>query len=136
MKTRWLDRRIAAPGPYMTLCLSEAEFRAALAKLTPPCVPAWMNAGADATTHFFDNQDKKTCAIVCLGKTDGRNAIEVAGLLVHEAVHVWQQHCEDIGERKPGDEQEAYGIQSIAQELLAEYARRVAAPEFTGKPAP
>lgn len=122
---QWLDRRISAPGPYLTLCLSEAEFRAALADLTPPSVPAWINAGADATTHFFDNQDKKTCAFVCLGDHKDRNAIEIAGLLVHEAVHVWQQHAFDIGERKPGDEQEAYAVQSIAQELLAEFARRM-----------
>lgn len=111
----------------MVLCLSEAEFKAALAKLKPPMVPAWISPGADATTHFFDNHERKTCAVVCLGGTEGRDPIEVAGLLVHEAVHVWQQHCEDIGERRPGDEQEAYAVQSIAQELLAEFARRQAA---------
>lgn len=122
---QWLDRRISAPGPYLTLCMSEAEFRAALAPLAPPSVPAWMTRGADATTHFFDNQDKKTCAFVCLGDPKDRNAIEIAGLLVHEAVHVWQQHAFDIGERKPGDEQEAYAVQAIAQELLAEFARRM-----------
>ena len=126
MPAQWLDRRISAPGPYLTLCMSEAEFRAALAPLAPPSVPAWMTRGADATTHFFDNADKKTCAIVCLADPKDRNAIEIAGLLVHEAVHVWQQHALDIGERHPGDEQEAYAVQSIAQELLAEYARRMA----------
>jgi hypothetical protein len=40
-------------------------------------------------------------------------------------VHVWQQHCEDIGERNPGSEQEAYAVQAIAQELMAEYGRRL-----------
>lgn len=29
MKTKWLDRRIAAPGNYLALCLSEAEFQEA-----------------------------------------------------------------------------------------------------------
>jgi len=64
--------------------------------------------------------------IVCLDDWQGRNPIEVAGLLVHEAVHIWQSYCDDIGETDPGREQEAYGVQAIAQELMAEFARRVA----------
>jgi hypothetical protein len=64
--------------------------------------------------------------VVALRVTDGRTAIEIAGLLVHEAVHVWQHYAESIGERNPGAEQEAYAIQAIAQELMAEYARRIA----------
>jgi hypothetical protein len=126
-KPKWLDRRIAAPGPYLTLCLGQAEFRSAIAGLKPPEIPNWiMSQRANATTHFFVNQDHHTCAVVCLGEGwRDRNSIEVAGLLVHEAVHVWQAYCDDIGERNPGSEQEAYGIQSIAQELLAEFARRL-----------
>ena len=49
-------------------------------------------------------------------------------MLVHEAVHVWQAYCREIGERNPGDEQEAYAVQSIAQELMAEFARRMRQP--------
>lgn len=124
MKTRWLDRRIARPGPHLALCLSEAEFKAACAHLKA-APPRWVNAGANATMHTFE-LDGKTSCVVCIDGTDEWNAIEVAGLLIHEAVHVWQQYCEDIAERNPGIEQEAYGIQAIAQELLAEYARRLA----------
>lgn len=49
----------------------------------------------------------------------------MAGMLIHEAVHVWQAYSANMGETNPGDEQEAYAIQSISQELLAEYARRI-----------
>ncbi len=126
MLTRWLDRRIARAGPYLALCLSESEFRKALAHLKAPEIPAWIKSRtANATMHTFINEDGKTCCVVCLGDGwQGRNPIEVAGLLVHEAVHVWQTYCDDIGEAVPGDEQEAYAIQSIAQELMAEFARR------------
>jgi hypothetical protein len=65
------------------------------------------------------------CCIVGLGSVEGRSPIEIAGLLVHEAVHVWQVYADRIGEKNPGIEQEAYAIQCIAQELMAEYARRL-----------
>lgn len=125
MKTRWLDRRIARPGPYLALRLSEAEFRDALAHLKAPEVPRWVSSGADATMHTFQHPDGKTACIVCLAGHQGRNPVEIAGLLIHEAVHIWQQYCNDIGEHAPGAEQEAYAIQAIAQELMAEYARRM-----------
>lgn len=125
MKARWLDRRIAAPGPYLSLCLDEAEFRDAMAHLKAPAIPAWLNRRADATTHTFEHEERGVCCVVCLGPSETRNAIEIAGLLVHEAVHVWQHYCDQIGEHRAGDEQQAYGIQAIAQELLAEYARRL-----------
>ena len=124
MKTNWLDRRISAPGPYLALCLSETEFHDALRRLKPASIPRW--TASDATTHHVEDENGNTCCIVCLRDHAERNAVEVAGLLVHEAVHVWQQYCADIGEQRPGDEQEAYAVQTIAQELMAEFARRMA----------
>lgn len=123
MKTNWLDRRIAAPGPYLALCLSEAEFRTATAHVKAPAIPEWCRK--DAQVHTFDHENGGLCCVVCLKGYEGRDPIEVAGLLVHEAVHVWQQYAENIGEHHEGAEQEAYAIQSISQELMAEFARRV-----------
>lgn len=130
VKTKWLDRRIAKPGPYLCLCLSEAEFIEALKHLKPKGVPEnWVSPGANATVHQFDNADGDLVCVVCLQprehKEDNYTGVEIAGLLVHEAVHVWQLYAESIGERNPGSEQEAYAIQGIAQELMAEYARRM-----------
>ena len=62
--------------------------------------------------------------MVCVDALDGRNGVEVAGMLVHEAVHIWQEWCDHYGETNPGREQEAYAIQAISQELMAEFARR------------
>ena len=124
MRTKWLDRRIAAPGPYLALCLSEEEFVAALKHLRCTEKIKWVNDKADATAHSFDSAHGTTC-IVCIQGWQGRNPIEVAGMLVHEAVHIWQTYAESIGEHNPGKEQEAYAIQSISQELLAEFALRM-----------
>ena len=126
MKPTWLDRRVAAPGPYLTLVTSQDEFDAVLRHFKMPLgTPYLSSARADATAHFFDNQRGDSVAVVALGDTTGRSGVEVAGLLVHEAVHIWQTHRENIGETHPGREQEAYAVQSIAQELMAEYARRL-----------
>ena len=123
MKPRWLDRRIGREGPYLTLCTSEAEYNA-VARRLGVSTAGWLNPNAHATLHSFYGP-KGLCCIVCLGDTAGRTGVEISALLIHEAVHVWQQWCEDVGETRPGDEQEAYGVQAIAQELMAEYARRI-----------
>jgi hypothetical protein len=123
---RWLDRRIAAPGPFLALCLSQAEFDKVEARLGLKTGTAFVNSGADATMHVFSAPRGLAC-VVCLARWEGRDPIEVAGCLVHEAVHVWQAYASSIGERRPGDEQEAYAVQAIAQELLAEFARRMKA---------
>ena len=122
---RWLDRRIAAPGPYLTLCLTEQEFHHALHKLKVHARPDFVNPGADATTHHMTNNNGASTCIVCLRGYEQRSPVEIAGMLVHEAVHIWQEYCAMIGEKNPGSEQEAYAIQSIAQELMAEFKRRI-----------
>ncbi len=120
----WLDRRIAAPGPCLALCLNEKSFEKACRHLRIPA-PRWIkNEQSNATTHLFDGP-KGLTAIVCLDGYADRNPVEVAGLIVHEAVHVWQEYAEHIGEFQPAKEQEAYAIQAISQELMAEFARQI-----------
>lgn len=124
MKTYWLDRRIAAPGPHLALCLSQDEFDAACRHVRVPTAPWITGKHAHATSHMIGGPLGRVC-IVCLSDWQGRNPIEVAGLLVHEAVHIWQEYADGIGERAPGVEQEAYAVQAIAQELMAEFSRRM-----------
>lgn len=125
MKRQWLDRRIAAPGPFLALCLNQAQLESACRDLNM-VVPAFFDLpGAKGCVFAFDGNQGLACIVAVRGH-EGRTPIEIAGLLVHEAVHVWQQYADEIGERSPGREQEAYAIQSIANELMAEFARQVA----------
>lgn len=123
-KVRWLERRVACPGPFLALCLDVPSFRKACAhlKVNPP--PFILNDWSQATAHIFEG-DRGLAAVVCLRDWYGADPVEVAGLIVHEAVHIWQAYARNIGEQKPGDEQEAYAIQAISQELMAEFARQV-----------
>lgn len=131
-RARWLDRHIAAPGPYLTLCLTEDDLAAALKHLRYPHAIPWVARGKHATVHSSENPQGDLVCLVCLGTWQGRDPIEVAGLLVHEAVHIWQQYADAIGEDNPGREQEAYAIQAIAQELMAEFSRRMTPPPTHG----
>lgn len=123
MKNRWLDRNPAHPLPYYTLCLTEAAFAREMKRMNVPSPPPFLGSRfAHATMHTFENDGKLSC-IVCLRLDGKRENGEVYGLLIHEAVHIWQEHCKSIGDT-PSDEAQAYGIQWISQQLIYEYARQ------------
>lgn len=125
-KVRWLERTYGQPGAYLTLCLTQADFDGVMRHLkVPEPWPRFVASGANASTHYFADKEGGAATVVCLGSHEGRSAIVVASLLVHEAVHVWQDYLEGIGEKHPGWEMEAYGIQAISQVLMTEYVRRM-----------
>ena len=120
---KWLGRTLLT-GPYLALCLTEREFHTALRHLKlPKPYPVFVSRGAEATTHFLES-GRHTAALVCVRVPDGITRAELCGLLVHEAVHVWQGFKRDIGETSPGDEVEAYVIQYIVQELITQHDKR------------
>ena len=124
MKSRWLSRDIAAPGPYLILFLEENQFHKELKKLGVNEEISFVSSThSNATVHKLFSKEGNHCALVCLNKWESRSGIEIAGLLVHEAVHIWQEYCEYIGEDSPGSEQEAYAIQTISQILMWEFER-------------
>lgn len=75
----------------------------------------------EGATAQVDYYQEGTYAVVQLGDTSGRDLIEVYGLLLHEAVHLWQQVRVLMGEREQSSEFEAYSIQAIAQDLFEMY---------------
>ena len=110
---------------YFTLCTNEALFKQALKRLkikgedVPPFVLNWHS---NATTHYFENQkDKTVSAVICIRDYEKHTGIEVAGLLVHEATHIWQRTCKDYGEYEPSSEFEAYSIQHISMQLMNQF---------------
>jgi hypothetical protein len=120
---RWLERSLMQ-GPYLALCLSQREFEVAARKVGHPVkFRRFVSHGKGGTTHTIHTENGLVC-LVCLEIPPKTPLVEVHGLLLHEAVHVWQEQCRDIGEESPGDEAEAYAIQVIAQELFKEYGRR------------
>lgn len=125
VKVQWLNRSLIL-GPYLCLCATEEDYHAVMDYLKVPHHQRepWVNKRADATTHLLENRDRGLVAVVCLGDVSRRSPVDVAALLVHEAVHVWQAFCEGIGEKSPSDEFEAYSIQNISHELMTAYTNK------------
>lgn len=109
---------------YVALCLNEKEFKRACKdiKIAKKDVPEFSRGDDFARCHFFE-RDKDVLAIVCLNP--GKHSIsEVHGILVHEAVHIWQRVKIYIEESEPSSEFEAYSLQNIAQILFEAYDER------------
>jgi hypothetical protein len=123
-KSKWLSRDIQPKGPYLCLCLTEQEYINALKQLDLTPKNDWLSNGSDGTTHTFINGNTRSC-IVCLKKQ--KTVFNAYSIIVHEAVHVWQDYKDQIGEKSPAVEQEAYGIQYISSILLEEYQRKTGA---------
>lgn len=123
---QWCDRALWQCRYSYGLCLNEKEFQKQLKRMNVPRDqwPRWIGENADATTHFLEHPDGYKAAIVCVSQKE-LTGIQWAAVLVHEAVHIWQEHKRVVGEREPGDESEAYAIQSLSQRLMEAYAQAV-----------
>jgi len=128
VKVDWRDRCLFRGG-YLTLVTSQPEFEQALRDLDIPVEGhPYLNPGAHATTHSYAPVNGTIACIVGINFEDAQQQepIDVAALLVHEAVHVWQKEegaCGAIG--CFGTEGEAYGIQNISAELMRAYAKKL-----------
>lgn len=63
----------------------------------------------------------KPVVFVCLNMQKNRREKDAIATMIHEAVHVWQENRQYIAEEKPAAEQEAYCIEQIAINLIAQY---------------
>ena len=126
-KDLWLERGLFVGG-YLALVTTQEEFVEALkdiecADYTDLFVPN----GWPACTHSFDNVKGSVACIVGLDleRCAEEDPIDVAALLVHEAVHVWQHAEKKAGKLGCfGDEGEAYAIQNISTRLMTAYVEK------------
>ncbi len=127
MSKVWGNRRLIILDVYFGLCTTEAMFHKQLKrmKVARNEWPSFIkNDHSDATAHFFE-RDGEVSVLVCIKTRKEITPIQVAGLLVHEAVHIWQHYTRSIGEKEPSDEFEAYSIQAISQELMELYEGQI-----------
>ena len=120
-KIEWLDRCLFVSPVYYCLCKTEKEFKKAQKHLKIPKKDRcdFLLHGSNASTHFY-TKDAESSAVVCIDG-EGYTRSQVSALLLHEAVHIFQEVKEMIGEHSPSKEFEAYAIQAISQRLFERY---------------
>ena len=120
----WICRELVESPYCIGLCLDKEKFKKELKRLKIPreSWPYFVSEGKDAKVHTFEKRDSnEKCIIVCMKDSDKATYAQKMGLLVHEAVHIWQDICKNINEYEPSSEFEAYSIQVISMRLIAAY---------------
>lgn len=123
----WCDRTMFYGSAY-TLCTNEEMFRNELKRLGSKRTDVeFLRASFHACVHTLESASGDEIHVVCIDgqAAKDRDPISVAAMLVHEATHIKQYVMERIGEKNPSDEFEAYVMQHITQNLLAEYRRQM-----------
>ena len=110
-------------GDHIGVCVTEADYRKTLKHLKVPVIEwdRWLITDSLATTHYFNTPKGSRVTIVCIPVTPEIDGIDVATLLVHEAVHVVQEYFRYICEDNPGNEIEAYAVQNVSASLMRAY---------------
>ena len=121
-KIYWCERN-PLNTPYLTLYLTDKQFKRVLKHSEIEDDTDWILPNADATTHLYTRQSKQV-SIVCVNSPDTPTLVELVGLLAHEATHVWQSFRDHIGETHPSSEFEAYCVQHFTQQLLDAYIKQ------------
>lgn len=132
MKAKWLDRALVIAPVHYTIATNIDIFNDILKhlKMTPESDP--LKEYTDARTNFYkyvgdDRNSPKITAVVYMPAelAKQRTMHAVYGLIVHEAMHIWREIKDILGESDPSSEFEAYSMQWIAHELMVEYDRQV-----------
>lgn len=115
----WINR--GWQTAYIGFCPSATAWKRAMKRLGCPNEPYPQSAGRCSTFEKKGGIGGLTI-IVSLGPAaEHANDTEIAGLIVHEATHVWQFVREHMGEKHPSVEFEAYSMQAIFQGLYDAY---------------
>jgi hypothetical protein len=119
--TEWLCRDVHTLALCYSLFINDKAFQKELKRLGVKGEVAFQkHTHSFATVHFFESNGKQV-ALVCMPLKDAITSVQYYACLVHEAVHIWQRHCELIGEVSPSSEMEAYAVQTISQELMLSF---------------
>lgn len=72
---------------------------------------------ADGGCNSFKDGDNKLAVLITIGDHIDKKSDKfgIVGLIAHECMHAWRRIRDDIGEKKPSFEFEAYALQYLVQ---------------------
>lgn len=139
-KLDWIMSLKCDSFPYIiSLCLSQKGLEKLYKslKIHPRHWPENWN-GKELNTGCTSNLDalghNRSVVTVDMNRVVGMSKPVIYSILVHEAVHAWQNLKVSIGEKYPGDECEAYTIQMFTKFLIQSYEEMIAPPRKKPKP--
>ncbi len=111
----------------IVLCLTKEDYKIALDDWGidwNDVYAGWPEPPNSMRTCYIDSKTNGKLIAVLVDESQISDSIDLATCLVHEAVHIFQYHCEYIGEEKPSSEFEAYSIQRISETLMRAYSEQ------------
>ena len=118
-----MDRSLLQ-GPRLALVTSQKQFQAVARSAGINDEGEWLRAHEEACVHSYDDQGGLICIVaLSLSACESLTPIEVAALLAHEAVHVWQRVEDMMPGAELGREMEAYAVQNIVSRLMQAYVK-------------
>lgn len=123
----WLNRTLLL-GPRLALVASQSQYkRAVLAAGLPYDGDSFCDDGRKAVTHTWNHNGEMVCIVGLHPDAFDTGGIEVASMLCHEAVHVWQavEGATSMTDTREswGLESAAYGVENIARELMTAFVK-------------
>lgn len=125
MNSAWLDRSLISSPFHIALCLTRKQFERKLKECSIP-KEDWMpfvTVSESARVHRYSHEGTGY-VFVCIDGYEQHAEVEIYGLLVHEAMHIWRWIREYIDEETPSSEFEAYAMQNLSQRLIHEFKRQ------------
>lgn len=108
---------------YIAIAFNKLDFNKEMKRIGLKNPPEFLVPGYDGATHVIGTDVKATTCIVCVDIKKGTTEEQAVGLLIHEAVHCWQETKKAINEKEPSIEFEAYTIQYYSQCFITEFKR-------------
>lgn len=118
----WFDM---GPKPIKVGFTSKPEIFARAVESMGLGPAVFMESGKSGRCSFFRRDGYwATCIVTIDAKhMSGRSIGHIAGIMTHEATHVWQEYCDAAGEDRPGAEDMAYFIQYLTHAFLRAFLR-------------
>lgn len=72
-------------------------------------------AGGGGRLHAYERSGEMPCYLITIRLKPGVTLAQKVGMIAHEVAHLAQNLWREIGEESPGNEAEAYLIQTVTQ---------------------